>query len=135
MNTMLIHAIQFAGALHFVIAAANFVLPAMLRYRENLDKVSTIIRQIFRVHAAYIVLVLIGFGFLGVLFPAELAGASPLGRFLAAFLAFFWGSRVVVQFCYYDAAIKKEHPYGNIFFFLVFLYLAGVFTAATLFAL
>ena len=134
MNTLL-HAIQLAGAFHLVIAAANFILPAMLRYRENLEKVSTIIRQIFCVHADYIVLVLVGFGLVSLLFPAELAGASPLGRFMAAFLALFWGSRVVVQLTYYDAAIKREHPCGNIFFLLVFIYLTVVFAVTTFCAL
>jgi hypothetical protein len=125
--------IQLAGTLQLITAAANFFLPAMLHYRENLAKVSPIIRQIFTVHALYIVLVLIGFGLISILFPTDLCGASPLGRFVCGFLAVFWGLRVVLQFSYYDSAIKKEHPFGAFFFGAVFTYLAVVFTAATLF--
>jgi len=43
--------IQLAGALQLITAAANFFLPAKLHYRENLAKVSPIIREIFTVHA------------------------------------------------------------------------------------
>jgi hypothetical protein len=125
--------IQLAGALQLLTAAANFFLPAKLHYRENLAKVSPVIRQIFTVHALYIVLVLIGFGVISLLFPTDLCGASPLGKFVCGFLAVFWGLRVVLQFSYYDSAIKKEHPLGAFFFGTVFSYLAVVFTAATLF--
>jgi hypothetical protein len=52
MNTTLPLLIQFAGLLQFIIAAANFFAPAKFRYRENLAKVSPIIRQIFTVHSA-----------------------------------------------------------------------------------
>jgi len=67
------------------------------------------------------------------LFPNELSGASALGKFLCGFLAVFWGLRVVLQFGYYDSAIKREHPLGAFFFGAIFSYLAVVFTAATVF--
>jgi len=133
MNLTLQSSIQLAGALQLITAAANFFLPAKLHYHENLAKVSPIIRQIFTVHAIYIVLVLVGFGLICLLFPHDLCGASALGKFLCGFLAIFWGLRVVLQFSYYDNAVKKEHPLGAMFFGSVFLYLAVAFTAATFF--
>jgi hypothetical protein len=134
MNLTLQSSLQLAGVLQLVIAAANFFLPTKLHYRENLAKVSPIIRQIFTVHSIYIVLVLIGFGLICLLFPSDLCGANPLGRFLCRFLAIFWGLRVVLQFTYYDSAIKKENPLGTLCFGTAFIYLATIFTAATLFA-
>jgi hypothetical protein len=130
-NPILQSAIQIAGALHLVVAAANFLLPGMLRYRENLAKVSPIIRQIFLVHALYIVLVLVGFGIICLLFPADLSGANSLGKFMSGFLAVFWSLRVVIQFGFYDRATKREHPVGTLFFNFVFLYFAVTFLAAT----
>jgi UDP-N-acetylmuramyl pentapeptide phosphotransferase/UDP-N-acetylglucosamine-1-phosphate transferase len=120
--------------LQLLVAAANFALPRLLHYRENLAKVSPIIRQIFLAHGGYIVLVLIGFGVICLGFPADLCGASPLGKFFSAFLAVFWSSRVVVQFVFYDRAIKKEFPRGNLFFSAVFLYFALTFIAAAVHA-
>lgn len=133
MNLTLQSSIQFAGALQLITAAANFFLPSKLYYRENLAKVSPIIRQIFTVHTIFIVLVLVGFGLICLLFPDDLCGTSALGKFLCGFLAIFWVLRVVLQFAYYDGAVKKEHPLGAFFFGGVFSYLALVFTAAILF--
>ena len=131
MKPILQSAIQLAGLLQFVTAAANFFLPSKLHYRENLAKVTPIIRQIFIIHSIYIVLILIGFGGICILFPKELCGNSTLGKYICAFLAIFWGARAILQFSYYDAAVKKEHPFGALFFAVVFLYLSATFIAAT----
>jgi hypothetical protein len=133
MNPTLTSAIQLAGVLHLVIAAANFVLPGILGYRENLAKVSPIIRQNILVHAFYIILVLAGFAVVCLWFPGELAGGSTLGRFLSSFLALFWSLRIVIQFGVYDRPIKREHPLGNFFFGAAFSYFALVFLAAAFF--
>jgi len=130
MNLHVTFFLQLAGGLQLITAAANFFLPGILRYRENLAKVSPIIREIFTVHALYIVLVLVGFGLICLLFPQDLCGASRLGTFLCGFLAIFWGLRVPLQFFYYDKAVKKEHPAGAFFFGAIFLYLALTFIAA-----
>jgi hypothetical protein len=134
MKPTLTLAIQLAGVMHLLVAAANFVLPGMLKYRENLAKVSPIIRQIFLVHAAYIVLVLIGFGAICIWFSDDLRGGSGLGRFLCKFLAVFWFLRVVIQFGFYDRATKREHPFGHFIFSAIFLYFAAIFGAAALLA-
>src|SRR6478735_6994717 len=79
-----------AGCIHFCIVVANLFAPAKLRYREELGPVTPIIRQIFFVHSAYIVLVLVGFTLLCFFFPDELTGRTRLGHALCGFLAFFW---------------------------------------------
>jgi hypothetical protein len=127
--------ILFAGVGQIGIVVANFLLPGILNYRENLAKVSPIIRQIFIGHAAYIVLVVLGFAAISLLFADELCGGSRLGTFFSGFLAFFWLSRVVVQLCYYDRSIKRQHPIGHIFFTLVFLYLGITYLSAALMGL
>ncbi|HEY3899277.1 MAG TPA: hypothetical protein VGM54_11720 [Chthoniobacter sp.] len=132
MKPSLHFAIQLAGSLHLLVAAANFVLPGMLEYRKNLARVTPIIREIFLVHAAYIVLVLVGFGAICLCFPDDLCGGSRLGRFLCEFLAVFWFLRIVIQFAFYDRATKKEHPFGNFIFSAIFLYFAAIFGATAL---
>src|SRR3954471_11961195 len=102
--------IYLAGIVLLAIALANFFAPRVLRYRENLALASPIVRQIFLVHCAYIVLVLCGQAALCFAFPDELAGRSALGRSLSAFCALFWLTRFVLQAWYYDAAAKGEHP-------------------------
>ena len=95
MNTIVPY-IWIAGGVQLAIAAANFVLPRKLRYEENLTRVDPIIRQIFVVHSAFIVFVLVTFAALCFLFAVEFT-ASPLGRFLSGWLALFWALRLVMQ--------------------------------------
>ena len=101
----LVEAIRVAGVIQLVIIAVNLLLPGRLRVREQLATAPRLIRQIFYAHWAYIVLVLGLFSALCLAFPAELAGACGLGRFLSAFLATFgcraWqcNGRITTEIC------------------------------------
>jgi hypothetical protein len=121
-----------AGALQLLLVVVNFAAPRRLGYAEGLAGVPPIIRQIFHVHAAYIVLVLLGFAGLCFLFAPELAGGRGLGRFMSAFLAVFWLPRPFVQLLYYDPDLRRRHRLYDVGFLVLFGYLAAVFTAAAL---
>jgi hypothetical protein len=126
----LIPLVWAAGGVQLLIASANFFLPKELDYRGNLAKLSPIVREVFLVQAAYIVLILVAFAGLCFAFAGELAGGSPLGRALSAFLALFWGLRFCIQMLYYEASLKQRHPVLNGMFLLAFMYLTGVFAVA-----
>src|ERR1700732_4857199 len=111
-----------AGLLQIAIASANLFLPRRLKYRENLERVAPIIRQIFVVHSVYVVGVLLLFAVLTLGFASELASGHGLGRFLAAGIAVFWLFRAPVQLLYYDASLRRTNRLGDI-----------AFTAAALF--
>jgi hypothetical protein len=121
-----------AGGVHLAIAAANFWVPGILHYRENLAKVSRMVRQVFVVHAIYMVLVLLGVSALCFFFAPELTSGAPLGRFLSAFLAVFWLLRVVLQLAYYDREVRAQHRLGDIAYTLAVFYLGVVFAVAAL---
>jgi len=124
-----------AGVVQVAILAANFALPGRLRCRENLARVSPMIRDVFIVHWAYIVLVLGFFASLSFWFAPELAGASKLGRFLSGLIAVFWILRVPIQLFFYDAEIRRQNRVGDVVFLLAFSYLGVVFSVAALGAL
>jgi hypothetical protein len=128
----LIPCLWVAGAIQLVIIAANFALPKKLRCRENLVKVSPMIREVFVVHWLYIVLVLGIFTSLCFWFAPELAGASRLGRFLSAAMAIFWLLRVPIQLFFYDPDIRRQNRPADVAFLLTFSYLGIVFGAAAL---
>src|SRR5437588_3185234 len=107
-----------AGLVQVAIASANLLLPAKLKYRENLSRVSPVIRQSFVVHSVYIVGVLLLFAAVTFGFPGELASGHGLGRFLAAAIALFWLVRVPVQLLYYDAELRRENRWGDVAFHL-----------------
>jgi hypothetical protein len=123
--------IWVAGLLQLAIAAANLLLPRILRYRENLARMSPMVREIFLVHSGYIVLVLIAFGTMSLLFAPDLAGGSRLGRFLSAFLALFWLLRIPVQLGY-DPAVRRKYRLFDVAFLVALLYLGGTYLLAAL---
>jgi alginate O-acetyltransferase complex protein AlgI len=126
----LLPCIWAAGVLQLLIASVNLVAPKKLAYRENLAKLSPIVREVFIVQNVFIVLTLVGFAALCLWFAPELTGQSLLGRSLSGFLAVFWGLRLLFQLFFYNPQIKQQHPVINLAFVLADLYLAGVFTLA-----
>ena len=128
----LITCLWLAGAVQLVIIVANFILPKKLRCRENLSRVSPMIRDVFVIHWIYIVFVLGIFASLCFWFAPELAGASRLGRFLSTVMAVFWLFRVPIQLFYYDPEIRRQNRMGDVTFLLVFSYLGIVFSIAAL---
>jgi len=121
-----------AGAVQVAIIAANFNLPKKLSCRENLARVSPMIREVFIVHWFYIVLVLGIFASLCFWFAPELAGATRLGRYLSAVIAVFWLLRVPIQLFFYDPELRKQNRFGDVIFLLAFSYLGVVFSIAAL---
>ena len=122
--------IQVAGAVQLAIGLANLPLAIRLQYRRNLAGASEIVRQVFYVHAAYIVLVVFGFAALSLLFPTDLASGRPLGRFLSTFLAIFWLLRVPIQLFYYPTEIRRQNRLADVIFTVAFASLAVVFGLA-----
>lgn len=119
-----------AGFVQLAIASANLFLPAKLNYRENLSRVSPIIRQIFVVHSVYIVGVVLLFAAVTFGFTGELASGHGLGRFLAAAIAVFWLVRAPVQLLYYDAVLRKDNRWSDTAFTSGALFLAAAYGAA-----
>jgi hypothetical protein len=112
---MLIPLFRLAGGIQIGILAANALLPRRLDLRANLDRLSPIARMIFVVHWGYILLVLVLFAALCLAFAPELAGRSPLARFLSVSLAVFWWSRMAVQLFCYGPTLWRKHPWISSF--------------------
>ena len=104
-----IYLIWIAGCIHLGIVLANVALPHMLKVAENLTNVPSFIRQVFYVHWFYIALIVGFFAGLCFGFARDLMGASPLGRFLSAFMAGFWLLRIALQWLYYDSCLLRRH--------------------------
>ncbi len=101
-------AIRLAGVAHLAIAAGNLLLPRLFDYRTHLPAMAAPIRQIYISHSFFIILVLTLIGVLCLAFPADLAGASQLGRWLSGGLALFWGARLVLQACWFERAMLRR---------------------------
>src|SRR5205823_264999 len=110
--------------------AANLIVAKKLDYRANLARLTPIVGQVFLVHAAYIVLVIVLFGALCLIFSRRLATGDPLARFLGGGLAAFWGLRAIVQLTLYDKQVRKENRVQDVAFLSACALLTGIFLAA-----
>lgn len=98
------------GVLQFGILLASAMVPQVLDWKASLRKLDGLSRQLVWVHGAFIVLVIVGFGTVSVLFAGDLASGTRLARAVCCFIAFFWASRVLVQFFVFDARPYLTNP-------------------------
>ncbi len=134
MNTLEL-LIFIAGLLHFGVLIASALVPQVLDWKAELARVSPLTRQLVWTHGIFIVLVIIGFGLLGMSCSAPLASGDPLARAVCAFIAIFWGARVSLQYTWLDARTHLTRTYLKLGYHgltLLFAYFTGVFGYAAL---
>jgi hypothetical protein len=127
--------LQTAGVLHFGILIASALTPRVLNWRGTLAPLPALVRQLFWVYGAFIVLVIVSFGTLTLTFATELAEGAPLARGVCVFIAVFWLARLGVQWLVFDAS-----PYLTAWWLrwgyhgltVVFLFLASVYALSAL---
>lgn len=121
-----------AGVIQLIIAAANFVVAKRLDYRENLRRMSPIAGQVFIVHAAYIVFVILCFALLCLAFASRLVTGDPMMRAILGTLALFWAARVVIHLAVYDKRVRAQYRMEDIAFLAACSALAIIFTGVAL---
>lgn len=132
MNPQLLEiALRVAGLILIGLTLANFVAAKRFRYRENLAASEVMVRQIFYVHCAYIIAIIMALALLCLGWPGLLLD-DGMGRVLSGFFGTFWVSRVLVQMTYYDKETRRLNRGWDVFFLGVFLALAAIFTLAAL---
>jgi hypothetical protein len=89
--------IFYAGIGQLGVLIASAMVPFRLNWRRELGGLSRLHRQMYWVYGGYIMLSIIAFATLSVFNASELAGRSGLSRGFCAYVALFWGIRVVLQ--------------------------------------
>ncbi|MFC7336692.1 hypothetical protein ACFQY0_05855 [Haloferula chungangensis] len=125
-------ALRIAGVMLIGLTAANFVAAKRWNYAGNLAGSAVIVRQVFHVHCAYIVAIIVALAMLCLGWP-DLLREEGMGRVLSGFFGLFWLSRVLVQLSYYDKETRRRDRAWDVFFFGVFGYLSLVFFLAAFF--
>lgn len=123
--------IYWAAVVLAMIILANFIAPKKLGYAKNLEKADAFFSEVFRVHCGYTVFTMFAMMLACIFYHHELRDSVGVGFGLNLFLALFWGSRVVVQICFYNRAIKQQYPVYNVIFLIAFLYLGALFSFLT----
>ncbi|WP_316818341.1 hypothetical protein [Pedobacter nyackensis] len=121
-------AIFLAGIAQLALAAGSLVIPGILKWKEELSKVNTMIKQMFWTYAAYIFVINLCFGLLSVFAVSELLNGSLISLLVCGFIAVYWISRVLIQFLYFD---RKSFPAGKLYL-LGEVALVGLFVALSI---
>ena len=121
------------GVCHFGILTASALVPRVLAWRDELRKLQPLCRHLVWTHGVFIVGVIVAFGLISVLAPAELANGSKLARLFCGFVAAFWLARLAIQLFVFDATpylTSRWLKLGYHGLTAVFTYLTVVYAAA-----
>jgi hypothetical protein len=99
-----------AGLGQIALILASLAIPGVLGWREDTAKLRPITRQIFWTYAGYIWVTNLCFGLLSALAPQWLLDASPLAGVVTAYMAAYWGARLLIQFTVLD---RRDAPPGR----------------------
>jgi len=125
--------LKIVGVIMITLAAAHVYFPKRFGWREELEKVSLLTRQIFYVHCFFISLVLLLVGMLSLFGTEHLLQQTPLAKMVLAGLTLFWGIRLVIQFFVYDSKLWRGNAFNttmHILFSLMWTYYLTVYGVA-----
>ncbi|HUS01862.1 MAG TPA: hypothetical protein VMY77_09055 [Chitinophagaceae bacterium] len=103
--------IILAGIGQIALVLGSLAIPKILKWKDELNKVQPLIRQIFWTYAGYILITNLYFGLVSVLATKELIDGSVLACAITGFITLYWFSRVAIQFFYFD---RSSFPPGRI---------------------
>ena len=131
-DLLLVH-LRAIGVFMAALVVINLFVPAHLGWREDLRRVSLVNRQIFEVHAIFLVLILAMFSVLLLTASDALLEPSRLSRLILGGLTIFWGARMLAQWFYYSSATWRGSRFRtamHVGFSAAWIYVTTVFALA-----
>jgi hypothetical protein len=95
--------IFISGVLHLGTLIGSAQVPKELNFKEELPKLAPLMQHWILVAGGYLVINIIAFGIISLCFSTTLASGEPLARAFCAYIAIFWGTRLIIQFSIFDA--------------------------------
>lgn len=129
---MIVH-LRIVGVLMVLLVVMHLFVPAKLRWREELARLSPINRQIFQVHTMFIVLLLAMFAVLFAGYAEALLAPGPLSRAVLGGLTIFWTLRLLTQWFVYSPEVWRGNRCNtavHAVISVVWIYVAGVCATA-----
>lgn len=121
--------LRLMGALLIVLSLAHAAFPRRFGWKDELQKVSLLTRQIFYVHHFFVALVVGLQGMLCLVFPQTLLQPSALAYLVCAGFVIFWALRWFFQFFVYDSQLWRGHAFNtrmHILFVMLWTYVVAV---------
>lgn len=97
--------VVLAGIGQLALAAGSLAIPRVLGWREETTRLTRLTRQVFWTYAGYIWGTNVCMGALSAFAPGSLLDGSPLARAVCAYIALYWGARLLLQLFCYDRAV------------------------------
>jgi hypothetical protein len=104
--------ILVAGIGQIVLAIGSLSIPGILKWKDDVAQLKPLTRQIFWTYASYILMANFSFGLLSACIPSALVDGSVLAACVTGFIAFYWLTRLVFQFGYFD---RTDMPKGKLY--------------------
>lgn len=105
--------LQIVGILMFGIVLLNFAVWKRFKWREEIQRLSLLTRQVFVVHSFYIMLSVGAFGIVSLFYPQALIDRTLLARLVLFFLTVFWASRLFMQLFVYDSSLWRGQRFNT----------------------
>jgi hypothetical protein len=99
--------LKVAGTLMLILAFAHIHFAKRFGWKDELQSVSLLTRQVFNVHCFFIALVLVLCGLLSILCTGPLLDRNPLAKAILSGLVVFWAARLFIQFFVYDSKLWR----------------------------
>jgi len=131
-DLLLVH-LRAVGVFMAALVVFNLFVPRQLGWREELERVSLVNRQIFGAHAIFLGLILAMFSVLLLAGGDALLQPSRLSRLVLGGLTIFWGLRMLAQWFYYSPATWRGNRLRTAVhyaFSAAWIYVTAVFALA-----
>jgi hypothetical protein len=128
------YAILLAGLAQLAIALTSILIPRLLNWHEQLQRVELLTRRIFWTYSGYILGIHIWFAALALGLQERLVDGTPLAALVTGFITVYWGVRVVGQFTWYDRSVAGRRALfrvAEVLYVTAFVFVTAVFAAAT----
>ena len=121
--------LKITGLLLIALALIHIVFPKKFDWKNELNNLSLMNRQMMHIHTFFIALVLFLMGVLCLNSSRELI-ETGLGKKIAAGLCIFWSTRLFIQFFWYSTKLwkgKQTETIIHILFSIFWTYLSILF--------
>lgn len=103
--------LRIVAVAQLALAVLSLCLPRILKWQPDIDRMSPLVRDVFKIHSWFIALTLVIWAALTWQFAPEMALAhTPLSRWLCAAIGVFWGIRCVLQWIHYSPSHWRGNP-------------------------
>jgi hypothetical protein len=128
--------ILLAGVGHVALCLGSLLIPKMLQWKQHLNTLQPLLRQMFWTYAAYILVINFCFGIVSLAGTDELLNGSFLARCITGFISLYWLTRIGIQFFYFDRTHAPKggiYTLGEIALVLLFFFFTIVYLLAFLY--